>query len=105
MLNGAVAKVGLQGAGVVALVGQGITASVPKHVWVRLEGQLGLPAHPFDHAGEASGAERRATLRCEHEGRLRRLPSLKPPERPQFVPKDWMGAWGARSGSRDRARR
>jgi hypothetical protein len=34
MLNVAVAEVSLQGAGVVALVGQGITASVPKHVWV-----------------------------------------------------------------------
>ena len=48
MLNVAVAEVGLQGAGVVALVGQGITAGVSKHVWVRLEGQFGLPARPFD---------------------------------------------------------
>jgi hypothetical protein len=39
MLNVAVAEVGLQSAGVVALVGQGITASVPKHVRVRFETQ------------------------------------------------------------------
>jgi len=48
MLNVAVAEVGLQGAGIVALVGQGIAAGVPKHVRVRLEGQIGLPASPFD---------------------------------------------------------
>ena len=58
MLNVAMAEVGLQGAGVVALVGQGITASVPKHVRMRLEGQLGLPTRPFDHAGEASRTKR-----------------------------------------------
>jgi hypothetical protein len=34
---------------------------VPKHVRVRFETQLGLPARPFDHAGEASGAERCAS--------------------------------------------
>ena len=56
MPNVAVAEVGLQGACVVALVGQGITTSVSKHVGVRLEGQFGLPARPLDHAGEASGA-------------------------------------------------
>ncbi len=66
MLDVAVAEVGLQGAGIVALVGQGITTSVPQHVRVRLEGQLGLPARPFDHAGEASGAERCSPFRGEH---------------------------------------
>jgi hypothetical protein len=48
MLNVAVAEVGLQGAGVMALVRQGITAGVPKHVRVCLEDQFGLPARPFD---------------------------------------------------------
>ena len=95
MLNVAVAEVGLQGAGVVPLVGQGITAGVPKHVRVRLEGQLGLPARPFDHAGEASGAERCPAFRGEHEGRLGFLLALKPPQRPQFVSEDRMGARGA----------
>src|ERR1035437_6047006 len=92
MLNVAVAEVGLQGAGVVALVGQGITTSVPKHVWVRLEGQLGLPARPFDHAGEASRTERCPAFRGEHEGRLGFLLALKPPQRPKLVPEDRMGA-------------
>jgi hypothetical protein len=52
---------------------------VSKHVWVRLEGQLGLPARPFDHAGEASGAKRCPAFRGEHEGRLGFLLALKPP--------------------------
>jgi hypothetical protein len=65
MLNVAVAEIGLQGASVVALVGQGITASVPKHMRVRLEFQLGLPARPFDQAGEASRAERCPSFRGE----------------------------------------
>ena len=67
VLNVAVAEVGLQGAGVVTLVGQGITASVPEHLRVRLEGQLGLPARPFDHAGEASRTKRRSSFRGEYE--------------------------------------
>jgi hypothetical protein len=32
---------------------------VPQHVRVRLKGELGLPARPFDHAGEASRTKRR----------------------------------------------
>ena len=39
MLNVAVTEVGMQGAGGVTFVGQGITAGVPKHARVRLEGQ------------------------------------------------------------------
>ena len=86
------AEVGLQGARVVPLVGQRVAAGVPEHVRVRLEGQLGLRACPLDHAGEASGAERRSALRREHEGRLGLLLALEPPQRPQFVPEDRMGA-------------
>jgi len=69
VLNVAVAEIGLQRARIVPLVGQGITAGVPEHVWVRLEGQLGLPARPLDHAGEASRAERCPAFRGKHVGR------------------------------------
>jgi len=31
--------------------------------------ELGLMARPRDHLGEARRGERRAPLRCEHEGR------------------------------------
>jgi hypothetical protein len=65
MLNVAVPKVRLQCPRVVPLVRQGITASVPNHVRVRLEAQLGLPARALDHAGETSGAERCPTFRGE----------------------------------------
>ena len=95
VLNVAVAEISLQCTGVVALVGQRIPASVPKHVRVRLEGQLGLPARPFDNAGEASRTKRCPAFRGEHEGRLGFLLALKPPQRPQFVSEDRMGAWGA----------
>jgi hypothetical protein len=95
VLNIPVAEVSLQGAGVVALVSQGKTAGVPQHMRMGLEGQLGLPARPFDHAGEASRAERCPAFRGKHEGRLGFLFALKPPQRPQFVPEDWVGAWGA----------
>ena len=95
VLDVAVAKIGLQGAGVVALVGQCVTTGVSEHVRVRLEAQLGLLARPFDHAGEASGAERCPAFRGEHEGRLGFLLALKPPQRPQFVSEDRVGAGGA----------
>ena len=95
MLNVAVAEVGLQGASVVSLVGQGITASVSKHVRVRLEGQIGLPGRPFDHAGEPSGAERCPAFRRKHEGRFGFLLALEPTQCPQFVSEDRVCAWGA----------
>ena len=95
MLNVAVAEVGLQGASVVALVSQGKTAGVPQHMRMRFEAQLGLPARPFDHAGEASRTKRCPAFLGEHEGRLGFLLVLKPPQRPRFVSEDWMGAWGA----------
>src|ERR1017187_5345248 len=95
MLNVAVAEIGLPGAGVVSLICQCVAASMPKHVRVRLEGQLGLPPRPFNHAGEASGAERRSPFRGEHEGRLGPLFALEPPQRPKLVPEDWVGARSA----------
>jgi hypothetical protein len=82
MLNIAVAEVGLQGTGVVALVGQGVAAGVAEHVGMRLEGQLGLPARPFDHAGEPSRTKRCPAFGGEHKGRLRFLFALEPPQRP-----------------------
>ena len=82
MLNVAVAEVGLQGTGIMSLVGQGVAAGVAEHVGMRLEGQLGLPARPFDHAGEPSRAERCPAFRGEREGRLGFLLTLKTPQRP-----------------------
>ena len=74
------AKVGLQGARVVPLVGQGVATGVPEHVRMRLEPELGLGPRSLDHAGEPSGRERCAPLRGEHEGRLGLLVALEPPQ-------------------------
>ena len=77
-------EVGLQGAGIVPLVDQCKTASVPKHVRVRFESQLGLPARPFDHPGKASRTKRCPAFRREYERRLGFLLALKSPQRRQL---------------------
>ena len=87
------AEVSLQGARVVSLACQRITAGVPKHVRVRLETKFSLDTRPLDHACEPGGAEGCAALRCGSEGRLRLLLTLEPPECPRLSTEDWMGVW------------
>ena len=85
-------EIGLQRARVVPLVGQRIAAGVPQHVRVRLEAKLAsLPARSTMRAKPAGG-ERCAPLGGEHEGRLRLLLALEPPQSAQLVAEDWMGA-------------
>jgi len=79
VLDVAVPKVGLQGACVVAFVGQGKSAGVPEHVRVRLEPELGLSPGSLDHASEAGRRERCPLLRGEHEGGGGLLLALEPP--------------------------
>jgi hypothetical protein len=86
------AKIGLQRPRVMPSVGQRKAAGVSQHMRMRLKAELGLHARGLDHAGEASGAERRAALRGEDERRFRLLLALQPPQRPQLVAEDWMGA-------------
>ncbi len=62
---------------------------------VYFEPNLGLDARALDHAGEASRAERRAALGGEDERRFRLLLALQPPQRPQLVAEDRMGAGSA----------
>lgn len=62
MLNIAMAKIGLERAGVVALVGESVAAGVPQHVGVHLEAQLDLGPYSLDHASEPGRAEGRSPL-------------------------------------------
>jgi hypothetical protein len=55
MLNVTVAEVGLQGAGVVALVGQGITTSVPS-VWLEVRVLPGPPHNKINHLADILAA-------------------------------------------------
>jgi len=68
VLDVPVAKVGLQGACIVPLVGESEAAGVPQHVRVCLEAEPRLDTSALNHAGEACRRERRSTFRREHEG-------------------------------------
>jgi hypothetical protein len=69
VLDVLVPEVRLQRPGVVSLIGQRIAASVPQHVGVALEAELGRFPSPNNHLGEASGGKRRPTLGREHKRR------------------------------------
>jgi hypothetical protein len=64
---------------------------MPQHVRVSLETKLCSLSSPFHHPRKAGGAEGRAALRGEHEGRSRILLTLQPAERSQLVTADGMG--------------
>jgi hypothetical protein len=63
-----------------------------QHVRVRLDRKFGPGGGSIDHAREASGGEWGAALRREHEGRLRLLLTMQPPEGAQVVLEDRMRA-------------
>src|SRR5664279_6369105 len=104
MLNVAVAEVSLQGPRIMPHVRQSVAAGVAEHVRVRLEGQLGLPARAFDHAGEASRTKRCPAFRGEHKGRFGFLLALKTPQGPQLVTKDRVGTRSTLLGPADMQR-
>ena len=69
------------------ILAERVPARMTQHVRVCF-----YPSSPLDHSGEASRSKWSTALGREHEGRLRLLFSLKPPEGAQFVAKDWMRA-------------
>ena len=85
-------KIGLQGAGVVAVIRELIPAGMAQHVRMRLEAELRQSPGALDHAGEPGRAEWRAALGREYEWRPRLLLALEPPQGAQFVTEDGMGA-------------
>jgi hypothetical protein len=62
----AMSEVRLQGAGVVAGIGEGEAAGMTQHVRLRLEIESGFHARPLDHLGEAGSREGRAALAHEN---------------------------------------
>ena len=82
-LDRAVAEISLQSPGVGALVRQHIPRCVTQHMWMHLEGHLGLDTGALNHLLQAGDRERRAPLADEDEGRLGL--ALERPQRPQFV--------------------
>ena len=79
VLDIAMSEVGLQRPRIMPSVRQSETARMPQHVGVRFEWQLGHLFCPLDHPDEPGIAERRATLRREHEGRPGVLLAPEPP--------------------------
>jgi hypothetical protein len=72
-----VPKVCLQRPRVVTPVRKLVPAGVPEHVRVRLDRKFGPGGGSINQAREASGGEWGAALRCEHEGRLRLLLTMR----------------------------
>src|SRR5271168_962800 len=63
-----------------------------QHVRVRLDRKFGPGGGSIDHAREASRSKWSTALGREHEGRLRLLLTMQPPEGAQFVAHDRMRA-------------
>src|SRR6516162_5882786 len=70
VLDVLVAQIGLKGAGIVALVGQGESAGVAQHVRMGREVEAGRCAGAFDKPGKAGCGEWRTTFGREDEGRF-----------------------------------
>src|SRR5262249_3759776 len=105
MLDVAMSEVRLQCPCIVPFIGQRITARVPQHVRVRLEAKLRLAPCPLHHAGKPCHAERVTSLCDEYIRGRRLLLALEPPEGPQLIPEDRMGARSALLGPADVQRR
>ena len=65
---------------------------MPQHVRVCLKRELGLDPCPLDHPREPGSAKGCPTLGGEHKRRLGLLLAFEPPQRPQLVTEDRMGA-------------
>ena len=73
-------KIGLDGPGIDAVVGQLEPAGVAQHVRVDLHIEACSLTSAFDHRLKATLGEWRAAFRCEHERRFGVLFTLEPPQ-------------------------
>jgi hypothetical protein len=95
VLNILVPEIRLKSPRVVPFGGQRKSAGVPQHMRMGLEGEPCLRAGTLDHSREARRGEGRPALAGEDKRRLRLLLPVQPPQHPQFVPEDRMGAGAA----------
>ena len=77
MLNVFVPEIVLQGARVVAIIGELEPAGMAKHVWVDREWHLGGLANALDEAVEADGADGPAALGNEDVSLFRVVAALR----------------------------
>jgi len=89
-LNVAVAEIRLDGAGVVSVIGELVTAAVAQHVAVDQESELGGNPGPGHHPLIAGDAQRRAPLGYKDVGRACQWIPLQTPQRPAFLRADRM---------------
>ena len=75
----------MQGARIVALVGQREAAGVPQHMRMSLEAEPGSLAGALDMRAKPAVVNGAAALGGEHERRLGILLALQPAQRPQLV--------------------
>ena len=66
MLDILVPEIVLQGAGIVAVIGQLVAAGMAQHVWMHSERHLRGLAEPYHEMMEAHGADWPATLANEY---------------------------------------
>src|SRR5262245_25791438 len=91
VLNVLVPEVVLQGARVVAIIGELKTTGMAQHVWVDRERHLGSLADALDEAVEANRTDWHAALGNEHVGVLGVIATWLT-ERSYLVTADWMYA-------------
>ena len=89
-------EIGLQRAGIDAVIGELEAAGVPQHVRMHRETETGGNAKPRDHLAKARGRERRTALGREDERRRRLLLALEPAQRPQLAAGQRMNRLGSR---------
>ena len=85
-------QIGLQCSRIQALVCQGVTAGMPKHVRMDLKADLGFLAGAGEQLGKARRGERTAAFGGKDEGRRRSALELS--QRPQFIAQERMRGCG-----------
>jgi hypothetical protein len=92
VLDIAMAEICLERSRVVTSICKRVPARMTQHVRVCFKCQLGYPSSTLNHSGEASRSKGSTALGREHEGRLRILLTMQPPESTQLVTDDRMRA-------------